>query len=139
MSKKILTTYSVLSVYKIFKFFGHFNAELSELKTKERHIQMKKLSYDLIDNYIADRSADPSGLDEEVRNELLRDALRLNLTKKQKCYIIKYYVRGMTMQEIADEYGVNRSTVSRTIALARKHIAGGVSSAVLRRALGQSK
>ena len=100
---------------------------------------MKKLSYDLIDNYIADRSADPSGLDEEVRNELLRDALRLNLTKKQKCYIIKYYVRGMTMQEIADEYGVNRSTVSRTIALARKHIAGGVSSAVLRRALGQSK
>ena len=109
------------------------------LKTNRKAAEMKKLSFDLIDNYIADRSTDPSGFEEEIKNDLLREALRLNLTKKQKCYIIMYYVRGMTMQEIADYCGVNRSTVSRTIALARKHIAGGVSSAVLRRALGQNK
>ncbi len=108
-------------------------------KTNRKAAEMKKLSFDLIDNYIADRSTDPSGFEEEIKNDLLREALRLNLTKKQKCYIIMYYVRGMTMQEIADYCGVNRSTVSRTIALARKHIAGGVSSAVLRRALGQNK
>ena len=100
---------------------------------------MKKLSFDLIDNYISDRSTDPSGFEEEVRNDLLREAFRLNLTKKQKCYIIMYYVRGMTMQQIAETFGVNRSTVSRTIALARKRIAGGVSSAVLRRLLEEDK
>ncbi len=96
---------------------------------------MRKLSYDLIDNYISDRRTDPTAEDTPVKNRLIREAMDMNLTKKQKCYIIMYYVKGMTMQEIAEVCGVNRSSVSRTIALARKRIAGGVSQAVLRRLL----
>ena len=40
-------------------------------------------------------------------------------TKKQMEYL-KMYQSGATMQEIADKYGVYRSTVSRTIARAKK-------------------
>ena len=96
---------------------------------------MRRLSYDLIENYLSDRRTDPSAQDAPVKNRLILEAIDLNLTKKQKCYIIMYYVKGMTMQEIAKVCGVNRSSVSRTIALARKRIAGGVSQAVLRRLL----
>ena len=54
--------------------------------------------------------------------QLLREILDDNLTKKQKCYIMMYYGSGMTVSEIAVRCGVNKSTVSRTIARGRKHI-----------------
>lgn len=54
--------------------------------------------------------------------ELLRDVLENGLTKKQKCYIILYYKDNLTMEQIAAKYGVNRSTVSRTINAARRKI-----------------
>lgn len=41
------------------------------------------------------------------------------VTKEQKKYLVMYQA-GHTMQEIADKYGVNRSTVSRVVARARK-------------------
>lgn len=37
------------------------------------------------------------------------------ITATQMDYILKYYIDGMTTVEIADFYGVNKSTVSRTI------------------------
>lgn len=37
------------------------------------------------------------------------------LTDKQRAYITAYYINGEKQQAIADRYGVNNSTVSRTI------------------------
>lgn len=37
------------------------------------------------------------------------------VTPTQRDYILKYYVEQMSVSEIAAQYGVNRSTVSRTI------------------------
>lgn len=37
------------------------------------------------------------------------------LTEKQREYITAYYINGEKQQAIADRYGVNNSTVSRTI------------------------
>ncbi len=54
--------------------------------------------------------------------ELLRDVLENGLTKKQKCYIILYYRDNLTMEQIAAKYGVNKSTVSRTVNAARRKI-----------------
>lgn len=68
-------------------------------------------------------------------NRLMREIVRENLTKRQKCYIIMYYTKGMTMQEIADAEGVSKSTVSRTIGLARKRISCGMKPAMLKSAL----
>ena len=66
----------------------------------------------------------PGSNDLSVRSrlclELIRDVFESGLTKKQKCYIMLYYRDGLTMQEIADRYSVNRSTVSRTISAARR-------------------
>ena len=48
-------------------------------------------------------------------------AIREELTEKQRAYMMAYY-GGMTMQQVAKKYGVNVSTVSRTIARARDHL-----------------
>ena len=48
-------------------------------------------------------------------------AIREELTEKQRAYMMAYY-GGMTMNQIAKEYGVNKSTVSRTIANARDRL-----------------
>ena len=53
---------------------------------------------------------------------LLREALSNVLTKTQKCYIILYYNEGLSMPEIARRFNVNKSTVSRTIAAARRKL-----------------
>ena len=70
-----------------------------------------------------------------IENRLMREIVRENLTKRQKCYIIMYYTKGMTMQEIADAEGVSKSTVSRTIGLAKKRISCGMKPAMLKSAL----
>ncbi|MBE6837717.1 MAG: sigma-70 family RNA polymerase sigma factor [Ruminococcus sp.] len=45
-----------------------------------------------------------------------------SLTKTQKSYIMLYYNDKKTVAEIAEIYGVNKSTVSRTINRAKKNI-----------------
>lgn len=45
-----------------------------------------------------------------------------SLTKTQKSYIMLYYNENKTQKEIAEIYGVNKSTVSRTISRAKKNI-----------------
>lgn len=102
-------------------------------------MQHKKVSFDLTQNYIPDspQTWEPSA--EEVENHLLRDIVNENLTKRQKCYIILYYKKKMTMQQIADKEGVSKSTVSRTLSLARKKIAGGIKPALLKSAFGAER
>ena len=46
-----------------------------------------------------------------------------SLSEAQRKYCTDYYSREMTMKEIAQLYGVNKSTVSRTIARAKRNIA----------------
>ena len=96
-------------------------------------MQHTKVSYELTQNYIPSPqvtekdSPDPASA---IENRLMREIVRENLTKRQKCYIIMYYTKGMTMQEIADAEGV-----SRTIGLARKRISCGMKPAMLKSAL----
>lgn len=101
-------------------------------------MQHTKVSYELIQNYIPsprDTEKDSPDPASAIENRLMREIVRENLTKRQKCYIIMYYTKGMTMQEIADAEGVSKSTVSRTIGLARKCISCGMKPAMLKSAL----
>lgn len=50
-------------------------------------------------------------------------ALERELTETQRLYYIAYYLDGISMPEIADMYGVNKSTVSRTLTRATKRMA----------------
>jgi RNA polymerase sigma factor (sigma-70 family) len=50
-------------------------------------------------------------------------ALERELTETQRLYYIAYYLNGISMPEIADMYGVNKSTVSRTLTRATLRMA----------------
>lgn len=52
----------------------------------------------------------------------MKKAIREVLTSTQRDYINAYYKENMSMADIGARYGVNKSTVSRTINRARKSI-----------------
>ena len=61
----------------------------------------------------------------EQMNRLKRNlthALRQDITAKQREYMMLYYGRGMSMEAIAKELGVNKSTVSRTLKRGRQRL-----------------
>ncbi len=49
-------------------------------------------------------------------------AVVASLSQAQKKYCIAYFYEGMNMREISELYGVNKSTVSRTISRAKQNI-----------------
>lgn len=52
----------------------------------------------------------------------LRRAREQELTERQREMVSLYYDQGMTMPQIAEQLGVNRSTVSRTLRRARDRL-----------------
>ena len=52
----------------------------------------------------------------------LTHALRQDITQRQREYMLLYYGRGMSMEAIAKELGVNKSTVSRTLKRGRQRL-----------------
>ena len=52
----------------------------------------------------------------------LTHALRQDITERQREYMMLYYGRGMSMEAIAREVGVNKSTVSRTLKRGRQRL-----------------
>ena len=59
-------------------------------------------------------SDDGESQSSRLKRNLVR-CLREDLTPKQQRALILYYSEGLTMREIGERLGVNRSTVSRTI------------------------
>lgn len=58
-----------------------------------------------------------SGSD-EAHGRLVRNLMRCireELTPHQRDLLLRYYVTGQNQREIAQEFGINKSTVSRTI------------------------
>lgn len=51
-----------------------------------------------------------------------RVAIRDELTEIQRTYIMAYYYERLTMEEVAERFSVNKSTVSRTISQAKKRL-----------------
>lgn len=51
-----------------------------------------------------------------------RVAIRNELTEQQRTYIMSYYYDSLTMEEIARQFSVNKSTVSRTIRRAEQRL-----------------
>lgn len=86
---------------------------------------MEKTAYEIETEKAAFRSWLNTGGDnaEELiyTKAAMARAIREELAEKQRAYMMAYYV-GMTMQQVAKKYGVNVSTVSRTIARARDHL-----------------
>lgn len=88
---------------------------------------MKAISYDqtfgmvdlaMYSRLIADDNREQIG--RLKRN--LTHALRQDITPKQREYMILYYGQGMSMEAIAHQLGVNKSTVSRTLKRGRQRL-----------------
>lgn len=69
-------------------------------------------------------SESDQGIDysQHVKN-CLAVAIREELSETQRLYFQMYHIYGNTISEIADVFGVNKSTVSRTLTVAHKNIA----------------
>lgn len=52
----------------------------------------------------------------------LTRALRQDITAKQRQYMMLYYGQNMSMEAIAKQFGVNKSTVSRTMKRGRERL-----------------
>ena len=52
----------------------------------------------------------------------LTHALRQDITERQREYMILYYGRNLSMEAIAKQCGVNKSTVSRTLKRGRQRL-----------------
>lgn len=55
---------------------------------------------------------------EAARSRLMRNLVRCireEISPRQREMLLMYYVKGQNQREIAQEFGVNKSTVSRTI------------------------
>ena len=68
-------------------------------------------------------------VDLAVYTELIADdnkdqinRLKRNLTRAQRQYMMLYYGQNMSMEAIAKEFGVNKSTVSRTLKRGRQRL-----------------
>lgn len=86
---------------------------------------MKRVFYpvDLFKSIAEETSDNEEVMDKhKAMKRALYFVINNDLTKTQKSYIILYYKQEMKISEIAEKYGVNRSTVSRTIKRAKEKI-----------------
>ena len=88
---------------------------------------MKKISYD--NTYgMADITVYTALMSEDNKEQMgrlrrnLTHALRRDITPRQREYMNLYYGKCMSMEAIAKELGVNKSTVSRTLKRGRERL-----------------
>ena len=58
----------------------------------------------------------------EIQRARVQRVMEQELTEKQRRVIEDHYLRGMRVTDIASLYGVNKSTVSRTLRRAMKRL-----------------
>lgn len=61
-------------------------------------------------------------LPRQVQLQRLKKVIERELTEKQREVLIAYYFQNMTMAQIAEARGVNRSTVCRTLHRAENRV-----------------
>ena len=79
-------------------------------------VLVRRLSEDAAKQF----SEEPDGGRAVIR--ALRSAWQTALTPHQRTYMQEYYINRKTMQQIAAEYGVNKTTVWRTLRRARSRL-----------------
>lgn len=81
---------------------------------------MSKVSFDKYPDYVAYKSflagmCPSNDTERRMMINILKEGIKRDLTEKQRTYIIEYFINGKGMQDIGDEYHINKATVCRTI------------------------
>lgn len=87
--------------------------------------QLKRVSYDEIKDSVADCRREITAEERfgsRVRSKIVCQALESGLTSRQREYFILRYCDGLSGQQIADMYGVSRSSVCVTLRRAKLRI-----------------
>lgn len=88
---------------------------------------MKTMSYDAASSY-ADLAMYSRFMAEDNSEQIgrlkrnLSRAMKQDITERQRQYMMLYYGKNMSMDAIAKELGVNKSTVSRTLKRGRQRL-----------------
>lgn len=69
----------------------------------------------------AERDEESKKQSERLKRNL-KEAIESDLTPRQRTYLSAYFFEELTMEEIGERYGVNKSTVCRTIQRARRRL-----------------
>lgn len=88
-------------------------------RTRVSSLENNKEMFDLL------RQNESNGDNSELRKiaiRALKKVIEQQLTTRQKQYIVLYYYNDVDMVGIAKQFGVNKSTVSRTINRAKQNI-----------------
>ncbi|MBR1659595.1 MAG: sigma-70 family RNA polymerase sigma factor [Oscillospiraceae bacterium] len=83
---------------------------------------MREEAYDRETEYQSIRALMKASADEGGTASLLSAAIREELTERQRQMVGMYYLEQHTMRDIALTLGLNQSTVSRTLAAARRRL-----------------
>ena len=85
---------------------------------------MNRVSFDVCENFISDMRGGPMEEEEDNHRQLMlakramQQVIREQLTPRQREVLLLYFFERRTIPRIAEELGVNKSTVSRTLARA---------------------
>lgn len=67
-------------------------------------------------------NSEDNALQLERMHRNLRKARQRELTPRQQEFLLLYYEKGYSMPQIAEMYGINRSTVCRTLQRAKQRL-----------------
>lgn len=84
-------------------------AEMSDTRYRSEHSYVADMAH-----YIRNTAGDNSDQMGRIKKNLVR-AMNEDITPRQREYLRLYYGSGINMREIGDRFGVDTSTVSRTI------------------------
>ncbi|MCL2088388.1 MAG: sigma-70 family RNA polymerase sigma factor [Oscillospiraceae bacterium] len=77
---------------------------------------MKEVPFELVSDYISSPQAGVSNSTKiEHARQVIRQAIKADLSPRQKQIVCLYYSDGLNTVQIARELGLNKSTVSRTL------------------------
>lgn len=90
------------------------------MKTDIIHFNKENTNKIFFLNYLSKGSTNAEN--RKKMKEILSKAINSELTEKQRICLVEHYINGKKQKEIAEEYGLNSSTVSRHISYALKKL-----------------
>lgn len=90
------------------------------MKTKIIHLNNKNTNKIFFRDYSVDRTDNADKI--KIMKEILSKAISSELTQMQRVCLVEHYINEKKQKQIAEELGLNASTVSRHIASARRKL-----------------
>ncbi len=85
----------------------------------------RNINFDSLDSILSMREFKSRNTNSYARNKMKKimiSALKTEVTERQRQMLTEYFYNGKNVNQIAEIYGINKSTVSRTISRALNNL-----------------